>query len=105
MDKRTIIGFVLIGLIIILYPIYMEWLSGGKRVQEVPLEPQTQVDTVARAPLLVEEAKETPLAEPESHATGLAMIDVLEEEKTVRVETDLYIAEFYKSLRNVGKRS
>ena len=29
MDKRTISAFILIGLIIILYPHYMEWITGG----------------------------------------------------------------------------
>jgi len=93
-DKRTIIGFVLIGLIIILYPIYMEWLSGEKRVQEVPLEPPSEVDTLPGAPIQAEEAQQVPPTEPELQAAGLAMIDLPEEEKTVRVETDLYTAEF-----------
>ncbi|UCB51566.1 MAG: membrane protein insertase YidC [Candidatus Zixiibacteriota bacterium] len=92
MDKRTIIGFILIGLIIILYPLYMEWMTGGKKVQEAPVEPQAEVDTVRRAPIPVEEAKEIPPAESEVQAAGLALVDTLEDEKTVRVETELYTA-------------
>jgi len=93
-DKRTIIGFVLIGLIIILYPLYMEWMGGGKKAPQIPVEPPSEVDTVRRAPIPVEEAKEIPPAESEVQAAGLALVDVLEEEKTVRVETDLYTAVF-----------
>jgi YidC/Oxa1 family membrane protein insertase len=93
-DKRTIIGFVLIGLIIILYPVYMEWMTGGKKVQKMPVEPLTEVDTVRTAPIPVEEAEEIPPAESEDQAAGLAPVDTLEEEKTVSVETDLYTAVF-----------
>ena len=94
MDKRTIIGFILIGLIIILYPLYMEWMDGGKKARQIPLEPPSEVDTVRRAPIPVQEAREMPPAESEIQAAGLALIDTLEEEKTVRVETELYTAVF-----------
>ena len=89
MDKRTIIGFILIGLIIILYPVYMEWMGGGKKARQIPVEPLGEVDTVRRAPIPVEEAEEIPPAESEFQAAGLALVDIPEEEKTVRVETDL----------------
>ncbi|MGB3094014.1 MAG: membrane protein insertase YidC [Candidatus Zixiibacteriota bacterium] len=94
MDKRTIIGFILIGLIIILYPLYTEWMTGGKRAPQIPVEPRTEVDTVRRALIPVEEAKEIPPTESEFPAAGLALIDTLEEEKTVSVETELYTAVF-----------
>ena len=94
MDKRTIIGFILIGLIIILYPLYMEWMDGGKKARQIPLEPPSEVDTVRRAPIPAQEAREMPPAESEIQAAGLALIDTLEEEKTVRVETELYTAVF-----------
>ncbi len=94
MDKRTIIGFIFIGLIIILYPLYMEWVTGEKRVPEPPVRPQTEVDTSRRIPSPAEERKEIPPAEFESESLSLTPEDILVEEKTVKVETELYTAEF-----------
>jgi len=93
-DKRTIIGFILIGLIIILYPLYMEWMAEDKRVQETPLEPLTEVDTVMQAPAPVVQTEEISPEESGFKKASLALEDTLEEEKTVRVETELYAAVF-----------
>ncbi|MCK4404475.1 MAG: membrane protein insertase YidC [candidate division Zixibacteria bacterium] len=94
MDKRTIIGFIIVGLIIILYPLYMEWITGGKSVQEVPVKPQAEVDTLTQVPPPRQETKEIPPPEAESNALSLTQEDTLVEEKMVRVETELYSAEF-----------
>ena len=94
MDKRTIIGLILIGLVIILYPLYMEWITGGKRVQRAPQKPQAEVDTLRQPSPPAEEAKEPYPQEFEFKTTSLTSEDTLREEKTVRVETELYAAEF-----------
>jgi YidC/Oxa1 family membrane protein insertase len=93
-DKRTIIGFILIGLIIILYPVYMEWMTGGKKVQKAPLERPTEVDSQKQVTPPSPELGE--LEEPEVVSKELGMIpeDTLPEEKRVMVETELYVAEF-----------
>jgi YidC/Oxa1 family membrane protein insertase len=93
-DKRTIIGFIIIGLIIILYPMYMKWIAGGKGVQKAPPRPQTEVDTLKQPALPVEEGKEISPKEAEFKTAGLTVEDTLAMEKTVRVETELYTAEF-----------
>ncbi|MCK4224694.1 MAG: membrane protein insertase YidC [candidate division Zixibacteria bacterium] len=94
MNKRTIIGFIIIGLIIILYPIYMDWITGGKPVQRAPLKPQTEVDTTRQPPPPSQETREIPPPEVEFKPLSLAPKDTLQEEKTVKVETELYTAEF-----------
>ncbi|MGB2990837.1 MAG: hypothetical protein WBC98_12860, partial [Candidatus Zixiibacteriota bacterium] len=94
MDKRTIIGFILIGLIIILYPLYTEWMTGGKRAPQIPVEPRTEFDTVRQAPTPVGETREIPPVESGFRTASLALEDTLEKEKTVRVETELYTAVF-----------
>jgi len=93
-DKRTIVGFILIGLVIILYPLYMEWVTGGKRTQETPVKPQTEIDTTRQFPPPGQETKEIPPPEAESKTLSLTPKDTLLEEKTVKVETELYTAEF-----------
>ncbi len=94
MDKRTIIGFIIIGLIIILYPLYMEWMTGGKGIQRAPQEPLTETDTLRETPPAVEEREETPAPALEPKPAGLVPRDTLPEEELVRVETELYAAEF-----------
>jgi YidC/Oxa1 family membrane protein insertase len=93
-DKRTIIGFILIGLIIILYPVYMEWMTGGKEIRKTPVEPRTEVDTLTELPPPVVETKEISPEGLEPKTASLAVEDTLEREKTVSVETELYTAVF-----------
>jgi YidC/Oxa1 family membrane protein insertase len=93
-DKKTIIGFVLIGLIIILYPVYMELITGGKRAQKAPVKPSTEVDTVAQVTPPSEEIKKISPPESELKTLTLTPQDTLLEEKTVKVETEFYSAEF-----------
>ncbi|MDE2999855.1 MAG: membrane protein insertase YidC [Gemmatimonadota bacterium] len=99
MDKRTIFAFVLIGLIIILYPHYMEWIMGP----EIPIPPSepfpaenrrtpplSPPDRSARTPEIVPEP-------PRAATTGQADIPVAPAEFTPRdviVETDLFTATF-----------
>jgi YidC/Oxa1 family membrane protein insertase len=93
-DKRTVIGFVFIGLIIILYPVYMQWMTGGESIQEAPPQPQGDLDTLQPSPASAEGAKEIAPPGLEVTTTSLAPEDTLGEEKVVRVETHLYAAEF-----------
>jgi YidC/Oxa1 family membrane protein insertase len=93
-DKRTIIGLVVIGLIIIFYPVYMEWITGGKKAQQTPPPAITEVDTTSKLAPPEQELKEITPAETSSIATALIPVDTLAVEKTVKVETDLYTAEF-----------
>ena len=94
MDKKTIIGFVVIGLIIIFYPVYMEWITGGKKAQKLPVKTPTAVDTLAQVTPLSEETKKIPPPEAELKVSTLTPQDTLSEEKTVKVETELYVALF-----------
>jgi YidC/Oxa1 family membrane protein insertase len=93
-DKRTIIGLVVIGLIIIFYPVYMKWITGGKEAIKTPPPAVSEVDTTGRLAPMEQEVKEIPPAEITSIASGLIPIDTLSVEKIVNVETELYAAEF-----------
>ena len=43
MDKKTILAFLIIALIIIFYPVYMKWLVGNKKLPaEKPAEIQKE---------------------------------------------------------------
>jgi YidC/Oxa1 family membrane protein insertase len=90
-DKRTIIGMILIGLIIILYPIYMEWIGGGKKA---PVSPPAQADSTVQRPASVQEEERIPTSVAELDTVGLLPSDTLAEEKMVTVKTELYSAEF-----------
>ncbi len=94
MDKRTIIGFILIGLIIILYPVYVEWMTGGKKAQRAPVPPVTEADSIIERPEIPRAGEQFPAAEAEPVAPDLMAQDTLVEEKTVMVRTALYRAEF-----------
>lgn len=94
MDKKTIIGFVIVLLIIILYPYYMEWITGGKAVKKAPIQTQTEVDSTMKAPSPPPELKAITPSPSEVKTSGLVPTDTLFEEKIVKVETELYTAEF-----------
>lgn len=82
---------VLIGLIIILYPIYMEWVGGGKRA---PVRQPVQADSTVQRSAQAEEVNRVPAPSAELDTVGLFPADSLAEEKIVIVETELYSAEF-----------
>ncbi len=91
MDKRTIIGFVLIGLVIILYPLYMEWVGGGKKA---PVRRLTEADSVVQQPTEAQKEERDSMPEVRPESTGWVSSDSLAQEKIVTVETELYSAEF-----------
>ncbi len=71
----------------------MEWIAGGKRIQKAPIKPETQIDTTTGIIPSTEEPKKSPPLQSESQPLDLAPQDTLQEEKTVKVETELYTAE------------
>jgi YidC/Oxa1 family membrane protein insertase len=99
-DKRTIIGFILIALIIIFYPAYMNWITGGKKAQKPPIQRKTVTDTTQGiAPPLVEEKKAESQGgvSPEKFerkAGVLVPADTTLTEKDITVDTKLYTAKF-----------
>ncbi len=99
MDKRTISAFILIGLIIILYPHYMEWITGGS----TPISPPEPVPAESlRTPRAA--PPEPPIRQPEIErqvfpgvSTDLQVSRTASREFTpqdVTVETDLFTATF-----------
>jgi YidC/Oxa1 family membrane protein insertase len=90
-DKRTIIGFVLIGLVIILYPMYMEWIGAGKKA---PVESPVQIDSTLQTPTQAEPPPIPPPSEARPGTTALVSSDTLVKEEIMTVETDLYSAQF-----------
>jgi YidC/Oxa1 family membrane protein insertase len=94
-DKRTIIGFILIALIIIFYPKYMDLITGGKKAQRPPVEQGKMADTTQQiTPPLVEEKKITSPEKFEGKAGVLVPVDTTLTEKIVTVDTKLYTAKF-----------
>ena len=99
MDKRTISAFILIGLIIILYPHYMEWITG----EPTPISPPESIPAESfRTPRPA--PPEPPIRQPEIEreafpgvSTDLQVSRTASREFTpqdVTVETDLFTATF-----------
>jgi YidC/Oxa1 family membrane protein insertase len=94
-DKRTVLGFILIALIIILYPTYMKWITGGKKPQRPPVEQEGVMDTARQIPPpVVEEKKVVPPEEVEREVGVLVPADTSLQEEIVTIDTKLYTAEF-----------
>ena len=72
----------------------MEWITGGKKAPQTPTPAVTEVDTTSKLAPPAQELKQTPPAETVSMASGMVPVDTLAEEKTVKVETELFAAEF-----------
>ena len=82
MDKRTIIALLVIGLIIVLYPYYIQLINGGKVVT-----PLKKIETVSPETTAVAEKKAEGVPQPVSEIT-IAPSTV--PEKKVFVENSLY---------------
>jgi YidC/Oxa1 family membrane protein insertase len=85
MEKKTFLAIVLIGLIIILYPLYMQFVGGKKKTAPIQPKEVAQVDTNKTV--------------PESLETKPPSLDVIAEdttkkEKFVTIKTKLYEAKF-----------
>ena len=99
MDKRTIFAFILIGLIIILYPHYMEWIMGpeipvlppepvpAERMRTPPLPPPDQPAVPAEIVPEAPRVAATEQAASRSAPGEFTPTDVI-------VETDLFTATF-----------
>src|SRR4030067_1886332 len=91
MDKKTVIAFLLIALLLILYPLYMKWMGLSKK----PTPPEaTSPDTTTVVQSETPEpsvpvAQEAPVKLP-----AFAKTTQQEPEKEVKVETPLYTAIF-----------
>lgn len=90
MDRRTIIAFILIGLVIVFYPLYLELISGGKKARAPRKVEKAQIDTLA-SPEQVEPYKPEPV---EREKQPLVPPETAYVERLVKVETDLYQATF-----------
>jgi YidC/Oxa1 family membrane protein insertase len=93
-DKKSIIGFFLITLLLFIWLIYNQWKVSQRGPTEVPVQPQTVIDTSEQAPMLPPEREEITPSAAELPISGLIIPDTLGEEKTVEVETELYTAVF-----------
>jgi len=94
-DKKTIVAFILIALIIIFYPYYMDLITGGKKAQRPPAEKERVTDTTQQIPPpVVEEQKEVPEEEFEREVGVLTPADTALEEEIVTIDTKLYTAKF-----------
>ncbi len=93
MDKRTILGIILIVIITLLMPYYYKWTVG----EQPPSQPPIARDTLAREekPVEVEAAKEISPTLPQAEIATLAKesftplsgIDTTAREKQIRIET------------------
>ncbi len=99
MDKKTILAFVLIGILIILMPNYYKLISPPEEEQTAPVQTQRPPETTrtAPAPTVREYAREPETVESvteEAAPQGAWQEDTVLTEKRVQVETPLYIAVF-----------
>ncbi len=90
MDKKTILAFLIIALIIIFYPVYMKWLVGDKKhpVQN-PAEIQKETP-LTQTPV----PSPTPEILKEKSVAVISSLDTLGTEQIISVETPLYSAKF-----------
>jgi len=92
MDRRTLLAFIIIGLVLVFYPLYVDLITGGKKKALPPEKEPLKIDTTyAQKDTTFKEEIED-FAEVEGISTFEE--DTSFEEKRVTVETDLYQAEF-----------
>jgi len=96
MDRKTILAFVLIALVLVLYPLYMQWTGLNKKTTQpsvvgedttrvaVPQPVAQPADTVVTGKAAVAAPQKTPTLVPASS----------EPERELKVETPLYTALF-----------
>ncbi len=90
MDRKTIIAFLLIALVLVLYPLYMKWMGLDKRPSQAPVTaPDTTAKETASLPV-----PETTKTEEIPVKTPSFVTAPKEPEKEVRVTTPLYSAVF-----------
>jgi YidC/Oxa1 family membrane protein insertase len=90
MDRRTVIAFILIGLVIVFYPLYLELISGGKKARAPRKVEKAEVDTL----ISKEEVEPYKPEVKEGKKQPFIPKDTTDIEKLVKVETNLYQATF-----------
>jgi YidC/Oxa1 family membrane protein insertase len=90
MDRRTVIAFILIGLVIVFYPLYLELISGGKKAGAPREVEKAEVDTLTSK----EEVEPYKPEVKEEKKQPFVPKDTTDIEKLVKVETNLYQATF-----------
>jgi YidC/Oxa1 family membrane protein insertase len=88
-DKRTLLFFILLGLILVLWPLYNAWINRGRVPVTPPEEEQVQPETAA-VPETVRIAEPVAEALPETLRISPGGAGV--PERIVTVDTDLYTA-------------
>jgi YidC/Oxa1 family membrane protein insertase len=95
MDRKAIIGIVLIVLITLMMPFYQRWITGDQPPRQVELTPQDSLETLGDTAIqstqnlgLEPEAEEL-VAVEEMDSTVTLDIKAEEEIKTIRIETDV----------------
>ncbi|MEJ2633668.1 MAG: membrane protein insertase YidC [Calditrichia bacterium] len=97
MDKKTILGIVLIILVTLMMPVYQKWIVGEKPVQQQTITQPKDTTFVVKdtARKKIEAPAEEPAATPTLIDTGVVskgtpvMIQESPEKKTIDIETDL----------------
>jgi YidC/Oxa1 family membrane protein insertase len=85
-DKKSVLALVVIAIIIVVYPFYMRWVSGGRTEHPSSQERPIEIDTALTKPGKVSEIAPT--------SARMASPDTSLPEKIVKAETDLYKALF-----------
>ena len=86
MDKKNFLALALIAVIIVTYPLYMQWVTGKKAKTAVPKQETVETDTSGTKTITSPSVLSID-SRPSSTDTAI-------QEKIVKVETDLYKAEF-----------
>jgi len=92
MDRKTITAFLLIAVLLLLYPLYMQWLGLGKK-STTPVTTGQDTTTVSQPTSLPEKIVSQPAEKESIRPPGFAT-KAPEPEKEVTVETPLYKAVF-----------
>jgi len=92
MDRKTIIAFLLIAVLLLLYPLYMQWLGLGKK-STTPVTTGQDTTTVPQ-PANLEKAAPSSIAKEKMARSPGFVPSAQEPEKEVAVETPLYKAVF-----------
>ena len=92
MDRKTIIAFLFIAVLLLLYPLYMQWLGLGKK-STTPVTTGQDTSTVPQ-PANLEEAAPSPIAKEKMARSPGFVPSAQGPEKEIAVETPLYKAVF-----------
>src|SRR5574341_1771944 len=92
MDRKTIIAFLLIAVLLLLYPVYMQWLGLTKK-SAPPVTTEQDTTGVSQPTSLPEKIVSQPTEKESIRPPGF-VTTTIEPEKEVTVETPLYKAVF-----------